>query len=215
MLRKIFAIFISRIVGKSPVYDLIFSKYSTWSPLWFWTSRFEPRRIWQPYKDRINRFFKFSFQILNLLIYLLFYSFYIFYLMERPGASEYRTLRLVIALPLYIFFIETEIIHTTISWMICSRFKHLNRTIKHLNQDIILNSYKLKLIIEWFSRNIEQMTKFNRIFSSVMCVFFVRGFKASNSDRGLDLRLWKGSNKNICLWSFLQYPQNFGYFIYN
>lgn len=150
-------------------------------------------------KDRINRFFKFSFQILNLLIYLLFYSFYIFYLMERPGASEYRTLRLVIALPLYIFFIETEIIHTTISWMICSRFKHLNRTIKHLNQDIILNSYKLKLIIEWFSRNIEQMTKFNRIFSSVMCVFFVRGFKASNSDRGLDLRLWKGSNKNICL----------------
>ncbi len=110
---------------------------------------------------------------MNLLIYLLFYSFYIFYLMERPGASEYRTLRLVIALPLYIFFIETEIIHTTISWMICSRFKHLNRTIKHLNQDIILNSYKLKLIIEWFSRNIEQMTKFNRIFSSVMCVFFL------------------------------------------
>jgi hypothetical protein len=123
-------------------------------------------------KDRINRLFKFSFQILNLLIYLLFYSFYIFYLMERPGASEYITLRLVIALPLYIFFIETELIHTTICWMIFSRFKHLNRTIKHFNKDIVLNSYKLKLIIEWFSQNIEQMKKFNRIFSLVMSLYF-------------------------------------------
>ncbi len=57
-----------------------------------------------------------------------------------------------------------EIIYTTISWMICSRFKHLNKMINLLKKDTILNTYKFKLIIEWYSRNIKQIIKYNTIF---------------------------------------------------
>jgi hypothetical protein len=115
-------------------------------------------------KVRINRFFKFSiFLIMQKFIYFVVLTIFTLYLVKIPGLYENRYLRLKNAFPLQLSLIVTEIFYSAISWMICSRFKHLNRTINLSMKDTILSTYKFKLIIERYSYNIKQIIKYNRI----------------------------------------------------
>jgi len=56
--------------------------------------------------------------------------------------------------------------------MICSRFRHLNDSVQNLRTKGIQNAQKLQEIIEWFSANVRQILKFNKLFSLLMSCFF-------------------------------------------
>lgn len=66
--------------------------------------------------------------------------------------------------------ILTEMYFIYICWKICSRFRHLNKTILLIDENNALNTDKLKKLICWFKINIKPMSKFNKIFSLPIAV---------------------------------------------
>jgi hypothetical protein len=79
----------------------------------------------------------------------------------------------IFTLILHLFFICAEILYVSISWMICSRFRHLNKTIENLIEKKERTIKDLQAFVNWYSQNLKQMRLFNGIFSSIMPVYFL------------------------------------------
>jgi hypothetical protein len=79
--------------------------------------------------------------------------------------------RRIVLLFLYSQYLFIEIFFITICWMICTRFRHLNKTIENMSRNNLVNIENLKKLINCWGINIKQIALFNKIFSLPMAVF--------------------------------------------
>jgi hypothetical protein len=130
------------------------------------------RSIGKNYQDKKRCiWFRFSWCLISIFTYWIFFCMITQHLIEKfqdhiPPFRKYAWI------PIYLVFQVTVVIYIITCWILYSKFKHLNKTIKEFTKESSRNVEDLNEFIEWFGDNIYQVSKFNNIFSFSMAVFF-------------------------------------------